>query len=393
MWIEKLPNGKFKYFERYKDPYTEKYKRVSITLNSKSNQAKKQALLELQDKINKKLNQYNQTNLSLSMLYEEWIPIYKQRVKEQTYLTSISLFKTISKRIDTDILIKNITASFIQKFLNDFYYKENYSYSYTDSLRALFSNMFEYAKQIGIIEYNIVKDVKIKKKKSTIEQIEKISDKYLEADELKLVLSELRQLKKTPESNRYAEAMEFLSKTGLRYGELAALKIEDYDGENININKTLFYNYASLKDGKTTSPKNVHSNRTVSLTNDSKKILNHWIEQNKLNKAIHPYYNDMGFLLASANGNPISPGNINYALRKVSEKLKKENKMNKHLSTHIFRHTHISQLAELGVNQKAIMQRVGQVNPMTTLKIYTHVTKKVEADLLSKLNKKEKEQE
>ncbi|MCU7701432.1 tyrosine-type recombinase/integrase [Enterococcus gallinarum] len=73
--------------------------------------------------------------------------------------------------------------------------------------------------------------------------------------------------------------------------------------------------------------------------------------------------------------------------------MKKENKMNKHLSTHIFRHTHISQLAELGVNQKAIMQRVGQVNPMTTLKIYTHVTKKVEADLLSKLNKKEKEQE
>lgn len=66
--------------------------------------------------------------------------------------------------------------------------------------------------------------------------------------------------------------------------------------------------------------------------------------------------------------------------------------MNKRLSTHIFRHTHISQLAELGVNQKAIMQRVGQANPLTTIKIYTHVTKKVESDLLSKLNAKEKEQ-
>ncbi|MTW28126.1 integrase, partial [Streptococcus pneumoniae] len=22
MWMEELPNGKFKYFERYKDPYT-----------------------------------------------------------------------------------------------------------------------------------------------------------------------------------------------------------------------------------------------------------------------------------------------------------------------------------------------------------------------------------
>ena len=32
MWIEELPNGKFKYFERYKDPLTEKWKKVSITL-------------------------------------------------------------------------------------------------------------------------------------------------------------------------------------------------------------------------------------------------------------------------------------------------------------------------------------------------------------------------
>lgn len=136
MWIEELPNGKFKYFERYKDPYTEKYRRVSVTLNSKSNQAKKQAMMELQDKINKKASQHHQSDVSLSMLFEEWILIYKQRVKEQTYLTSISLYKAISKRLDINILVKNITSSYIQKFLNDFYYKENYSYSYTDSLRA-----------------------------------------------------------------------------------------------------------------------------------------------------------------------------------------------------------------------------------------------------------------
>ncbi|NMG52322.1 integrase, partial [Streptococcus pneumoniae] len=24
MWMEELPNGKYKFFERYKDPYTEK---------------------------------------------------------------------------------------------------------------------------------------------------------------------------------------------------------------------------------------------------------------------------------------------------------------------------------------------------------------------------------
>ncbi|MDN6030735.1 MAG: integrase, partial [Lactococcus plantarum] len=30
MWIENLPNGKYKYFERYRDPLTEKLKKVSV---------------------------------------------------------------------------------------------------------------------------------------------------------------------------------------------------------------------------------------------------------------------------------------------------------------------------------------------------------------------------
>ena len=29
MWMEELPTGKYKFFERYKDPYTEKLKKVS----------------------------------------------------------------------------------------------------------------------------------------------------------------------------------------------------------------------------------------------------------------------------------------------------------------------------------------------------------------------------
>ena len=46
----------------------------------------------------------------------------------------------------------------------------------------------------------------------------------------------------------------------------------------------------------------------------------------------------------------------------------------KHITTHMFRHTHISMLAEMAVPLKAIMQRVGHNDPNTTLSIYTHVT-------------------
>ena len=39
MWVEELTNGKYKYVERYIEPYTEKLK-TSITLNKNTAQAK-----------------------------------------------------------------------------------------------------------------------------------------------------------------------------------------------------------------------------------------------------------------------------------------------------------------------------------------------------------------
>ena len=54
MWMEELPNGKYKFFERYKDPYTEKLKKVSVTMEKKTSQARNQAALLLQEKIQKK---------------------------------------------------------------------------------------------------------------------------------------------------------------------------------------------------------------------------------------------------------------------------------------------------------------------------------------------------
>ena len=392
MWMEELPNGKYKYFERYKDPYTEKLKRVSVTLTSKSNQAKKQAMMDLQEKINAKISKPNEQKVTLAELYDEWIEIYKQKVKKQTFLTSVSLYKAVELRMDTSVLVNNLTSSYLQKFLNDFYYKENYSYSYTDAIRSLFRNMFEYAKQLGFVKYNIVKDVKVERKKASIEDHERVTQKYLEPDELELVIEELRNLKHSSNASQYAEIAEVLSKTGMRYGELAALKVEDYDGNALDVNKTLFYNYAKAQEGLTTSPKNVFSNRIIPISNDTRAVIEKWISQNELNKAINPNYNDMGFILAAPNGDSVPPFSMNRVLRNLSAKLKDQGKLNKRLSTHIFRHTHISLLAEMGINQKAIMSRVGQVNPMTTLKIYTHVTKKVEQDLIYKLNAKEKEQ-
>ena len=55
MWVEPLKDGRFKFIERYKDPYTEKTRKKSVVLNSQSKQAWNKALSILNDKIENEL--------------------------------------------------------------------------------------------------------------------------------------------------------------------------------------------------------------------------------------------------------------------------------------------------------------------------------------------------
>ncbi|MDS2710135.1 site-specific integrase, partial [Streptococcus pneumoniae] len=69
MWVEELPNGKYKFFERYKDPYTEKLKKVSVTMEKKTPQVRNQAAILLQEKINKKLSTKQVESITFEEIY------------------------------------------------------------------------------------------------------------------------------------------------------------------------------------------------------------------------------------------------------------------------------------------------------------------------------------
>ncbi|HIZ53779.1 MAG TPA: site-specific integrase [Candidatus Enterococcus avicola] len=389
MWIEELDNGKYKYNERYKNPLTERYNYVSVTLNSKSNQAKKQAQSILNDKIEKKTIKVIESDMTFEQVYDEWIVIYKNKVKQSTYFSALSAYRIVSQWFDKKALVRNVKASFIQNLLDDFYYKQDHSHSYTDLLRTFLSNVFEHAKRIGAVDANIMRDVKLKNDKLK-DKNENLSDKFLEQDEIYLVLDEMKKWPKVPRKYRFAEGLELMSLTGMRYGEMAALKNDDVDGNLLRIDETLFYNYKVKKGEETNSPKNNSSNRTIALSNRSIEILDKWKKENEYNRKLNTNYDPSGYLFCETDGTFIGVHPINRLLGNIRKKLSNEGKLDKYITTHTFRHSHISMLAELGIPLKAIMDRVGHTNPNTTLKIYTHVTKKMELDLINKLNEKEK---
>lgn len=380
MWVETLTNSKgtrYKYCERYELPNGDTRK-VSITLNSNSTYARKQASIELQNKIKDVIKQLHlDPNITMYEVAQLWLEHTEPTVKISTHINHTLHVKKIFTYIDTGISLVKVTPIMIENMIHNVYYKEELSYYYAKSILTTVRAIFRHAKRRRIIQdIHEIEDISVKKKPFTHTEIAKKQNKFLDAVELKSVLSQLTKL-----APRVALLIEFMSLTGLRIGELLALRYCDYDEKKatININGTLQYFYKNGSDIKRGTPKNIYSVRDVILDARCVKILNSIITDNKRQSLWFKGYEEQGYIFTAKRGNP-------YDMQYINKLLKQVHIEGKHLTTHIFRHTHISILAELGIPLKAIMQRVGHNDPATTLSIYTHVTQHMKNDIVEKLN-------
>lgn len=90
---------------------------------------------------------------------------------------------------------------------------------------------------------------------------------------------------------------------------------------------------------------------------------------------------DRVFIFISSRGNPLPLTSINRNIQTATQNIGIE----KHVTSHTMRHSHISLLSQLGVSLGAIMDRVGHTDHKTTLQIYSHVTEQMDKDMMSKL--------
>ncbi|RIW10677.1 tyrosine-type recombinase/integrase [Veillonella parvula] len=380
MWIEERQSKKgtrYKYCERFELPNGE-IRKVSVIFNTNSSHARKQATIELQRKyeqavkeidINKVVTYYD---VAMS-----WLEHTEPTVKRSTHINHTIYVNKIFTYLDKSLPIASLTAVTLEDVLHKVYYVENLSYSYTRATFTTMKAIYKHAKRKKLIPSLIdFEDIEIKKKPFSHSDIAKKQNKFLDAVELKETLMQLSKI-----DSRISLLFEFVSLTGLRIGELLALRYSDYDKENatININGTIQYDYKNSSEIKRGTPKNIYSVRDVSLSDRAVSILDSIMLENKRRSLWFEGYIDHGYIFTSSRGNP-------YDIQFLNRRLKGVHIEGKHLTTHIFRHTHISMLAELGVPLKTIMQRVGHNDPNTTLSIYTHVTKSMHDDVINKLN-------
>ena len=376
MWVEQLPNGKFKFFERYRDPYSEKLKKVSVTLDKKTPQARNQAATILQEKINEKLSiKYDISEITFQKLYDEFEISWSQGVRVSTMYSANNIKKEIFNNIPSDYLIKNIDRRLLQKVV-DKLLKEGRSRNYTAKVKAKLNQVMKYAVRMGYLQTNEMLYVEMPRKVITKEDLKKKKAKYLDQTEFRLLIQNLKEEAIYDyRVEKYIKIATVLFLTGMRYGELAGLNYkEDIDFLKHTIHIRHTYNF---RQKERTAPKTAKSDRVISIPKSVTKIFQEQIAINLKNGF------DSDHIFINTLGNPITPERIIGALKRHGKKAGIE----KNITTHIFRHSHISLLAELGTPLPAIMDRVGHSDSKTTLEIYSHVTEKMTLDIANKLDK------
>ena len=367
--IEKS-SGKIRYRfkEEYYDPRFDKWRVKSITMDNKTRETKKRAKEWLDNAIQLELGNTVTDNRTIHSVIEEYKKIYKKNVKRTTFLSVETQYKEFEEFIDSKRIIATITTQDLNRFFDFLLYQKNLANQTASAYKSRLNKLFQFSVKNGYIDTNPIESCIIEYKVRT--ESKKNPNKFLEDDEYNRLIEYTRKL-----NLRYAMLFEWMYMTGMRVGEALALTWDKIDLDSnpsvAHVSSTLEYKKLKIKDVyASTSPKTTASIRSVSLPNRCIEILAQIEELEGENR---------GFIFTTSKHTPISIHAVNTFLRTHRERMG----IDKNISTHIFRHTHISKLAEMGLPLYSIQARVGHDNSQVTESIYLHITKKMKDEVYS----------
>jgi integrase len=270
--------------------------------------------------------------------------------------------------------VKSITKKMYQDALVSLH-KEGLADNTLSGIHATGRMIFKKAKEYDLIKIDPTEYAKLPKIKKTVEQLEQENEipKYLEKDQLKKFLEAAR----TKGLENDCTIFLTLAYTGMRAGELCALKWKDIDFKagTLSITKTYYNPSNNIKEYQLLPPKTTKSKRVIEVDKTIIAELEaHKAMQNVINMRLRDVWHDEDFIFTLTVDNPGYPIYVKKIEDRMARLLKLA-KLDKELSPHSLRHTHTSLLAEAGVGLPEIMDRLGHQDDNTTKQVYLHVTK------------------
>jgi len=183
----------------------------------------------------------------------------------------------------------------------------------------------------------------------------------LSAEELSRLLSVARG------HNDYT-IIALLARTGLRIGELFALRWSDVDLDK----RTLLVKRKLVKEGRfeeISEPKTRSGQRQVPLPDSAVAVLReHRRRQMEDRLRQGPDYQNLGLVVCRPDGRPLEPTAFRRRFRRIASEAGLAG-----FRPHDLRHTYATLLLSAGVPLRVVQELLGHARPTTTLENYSHV--------------------
>lgn len=312
----------------------------------------------------KKLNEVKNIIVSrrkrkdFEVVTEEWLKYKKNTVKKSTYY---NYSYSVAKYLYPSFAGKNITK--IKNY-------DNFIEELSDTLSPkTVRDIVTKLKEI-INFYEEEHNTKINVKKMSLPKINKKEIQILsnkEKQKLEKYCIEQNSLKSL--------GILICLNTGLRIGEVCALRWEnvDFESRKIHIEKTIERIY-SKEENKTIviidTPKSITSVRTIPINSKLYNIL----------KQIRGKSKKTDFVLTGSSEHYVEPRNYQYHFKEIL----KRSKVKKY-KFHTLRHTFATNCIEAGMDIKSLSEILGHADVSITLNIYVHSSDKIKRKYLEKI--------
>lgn len=365
----KAKDGKqgYKVVHCYTDDYG-KYRQISKTVYGQAEA--KIAELELQKTINAK---ENLADITVEQLFLECLQSQRTELRESSIDRKKSIYKIHISPYLANVKLSKLNTIMLQQWKNTISEK-NIGLTMRKNIYRELHALLNFAVKIDRLKTNpLAKLGNFKSSNSVKTPEEKIQ--YYTAEQFKAFIAAARQHLDT--LNGYAMYTFFAIAfyTGMRKGEINALRWSDIKGDILSVNRSVNQK-AKGKKPIFTPPKNTSSIRKLKLP---KVLLDILKSQKEIQQRNYDFWTEE-FLVCGGptclSDTGISNRNIQYA---------REAKLPV-IRIHDFRHSHATLLVNSGINIMEISRRLGHTDVSMTWRVYSHLYPREEDRALAVLD-------